>query len=83
MRSNVTGQGGRGGVRLPSDRSLPALGRGSLFRTPQLNRTFGFLLGVTADMPQYVWSRLHNYHHNHNGNWEKYRGSYTALSVDE
>jgi omega-6 fatty acid desaturase (delta-12 desaturase) len=34
-------------------------------------------------MPQYVWSRHHNYHHTHNGNWEKYRGPYTTLSVDE
>jgi omega-6 fatty acid desaturase (delta-12 desaturase) len=34
-------------------------------------------------MPQYVWSRHHNYHHANNGNWEKYRGLYTTLSVDE
>jgi acyl-lipid omega-6 desaturase (Delta-12 desaturase) len=58
-------------------------GHGSLFRTRRLNRIFGFLLGVTADMPQYVWSQHHNYHHTHNGNWEKYRGPYTTLSVDE
>src|ERR1700693_4880969 len=58
-------------------------GHGSLFRTRRLNRAFGFLLGVVSGMPQYVWSRHHNYHHAHNGNWEKYRGLYTTLSVDE
>src|SRR5271156_2526551 len=35
-------------------------GHGSLFRTHRLNRIFGFLLGVTAGMPQYVWSQHHN-----------------------
>ncbi len=58
-------------------------GHGSLFRTHRLNRAFGFLLGVVSGMPQYVWSRHHSYHHTHNGNWEKYRGLYTTLSVDE
>lgn len=58
-------------------------GHGSLFRSQRLNRIFGFLLGVVAGMPQYVWAQHHNYHHNHNGNWEKYRGPYTTLSVDE
>jgi omega-6 fatty acid desaturase (delta-12 desaturase) len=58
-------------------------GHGSLFRTQRLNRAFGFLLGVVSGMPQYVWSLHHSYHHAHNGNWEKYRGLYTTLSVDE
>jgi acyl-lipid omega-6 desaturase (Delta-12 desaturase) len=58
-------------------------GHGSLFRSQQLNRAAGFLLGVVAGMPQYVWSQHHNYHHAHNGNWEKYRGPYATLSVDE
>src|ERR1700683_3027199 len=58
-------------------------GHGSLFRTHRLNRIFGFVFGVTAGMPQYVWSQHHNYHHAHNGNWEKYRGPYATLSVDE
>ncbi|HEY4972706.1 MAG TPA: fatty acid desaturase [Steroidobacteraceae bacterium] len=58
-------------------------GHGSLFRSQRLNRAAGFLLGVVAGMPQYVWSQHHNYHHAHNGNWEKYRGPYTTLSVDE
>jgi omega-6 fatty acid desaturase (delta-12 desaturase) len=58
-------------------------GHGSLFRTQRLNRGFGFLLGVISGMPQYVWSQHHNFHHANNGNWEKYRGLYTTLSVDE
>jgi acyl-lipid omega-6 desaturase (Delta-12 desaturase) len=58
-------------------------GHGSLFRSLWLNRLVGFLLGVVAGMPQYVWSQHHNYHHAHNGNWDKYRGPYTTLSVDE
>ena len=56
---------------------------GSLFRTQWLNRACGFILGVIAGMPQYVWSKHHNYHHAHNGDWDKYRGPYTTLSVDE
>jgi acyl-lipid omega-6 desaturase (Delta-12 desaturase) len=58
-------------------------GHGSLFRTRRLNRAFGFVLGVVAGMPQYVWSQHHNFHHATNGNWEKYRGLYTTLSVDQ
>ena len=58
-------------------------GHGSLFRSQWLNRAAGFVLGVVSGMPQYVWSQHHNYHHAHNGNWEKYRGPYTTLSVDE
>jgi acyl-lipid omega-6 desaturase (Delta-12 desaturase) len=58
-------------------------GHGSLFRSPWLNRAFGFILGVVSGMPQYVWSQHHNFHHANNGNWEKYRGLYTTLSVDE
>ncbi len=58
-------------------------GHGSLFRTQSLNRVCGFLLGVISGMPQYVWSRHHSYHHATNGNWDKYRGLYTTLSVDE
>jgi acyl-lipid omega-6 desaturase (Delta-12 desaturase) len=58
-------------------------GHGSLFRSCQLNRMVGFLLGVLSGMPQYVWAQHHNYHHAHNGNWDKYRGPYTTLSVDE
>jgi acyl-lipid omega-6 desaturase (Delta-12 desaturase) len=58
-------------------------GHGSLFRSRWLNSAVGFLLGVVSGMPQYVWSQHHNYHHTHNGNWDRYRGPYTTLSVDE
>jgi acyl-lipid omega-6 desaturase (Delta-12 desaturase) len=58
-------------------------GHGSLFRSRWLNRLVGFLLGVLSGMPQYVWAQHHNYHHAHNGNWDKYRGPYATLSVDE
>ncbi len=58
-------------------------GHGSLFRSRGLNRAVGFLLGVISGMPQYVWAQHHNFHHAHNGNWEKYRGPYATLSVDE
>jgi acyl-lipid omega-6 desaturase (Delta-12 desaturase) len=58
-------------------------GHGSLFRTQRLNSAVGFLLGVLSGMPQYVWSKHHNFHHANNGNWDKYRGLYTTLSVDE
>ena len=58
-------------------------GHGSLFRSRRLNRAAGFILGVFAGMPQYVWSQHHNFHHANNGNWEKYRGPYTTLSLEE
>ncbi len=58
-------------------------GHGSLFRTQALNRAFGFLFGVISGMPQYVWSQHHNFHHTNNGNWDKYRGPLTTLSVAE
>jgi omega-6 fatty acid desaturase (delta-12 desaturase) len=58
-------------------------GHGSLFRSQRLNRAGGFALGVVSGMPQYVWSQHHNYHHAHNGNWERYRGPYTTPSLDE
>jgi omega-6 fatty acid desaturase (delta-12 desaturase) len=58
-------------------------GHGSLFRSRWLNRGVGFLLGVVSGMPQFVWSQHHNYHHAHNGNWDRYRGPYTTLAIDE
>jgi omega-6 fatty acid desaturase (delta-12 desaturase) len=58
-------------------------GHGSLFRSAWLNRAAGFALGVVSGMPQYVWSQHHNYHHTHNGNWERYRGPYATRSVEE
>jgi omega-6 fatty acid desaturase (delta-12 desaturase) len=58
-------------------------GHGSLFRTQALNRGNGFILGVISGMPQFVWSQHHNYHHQTNGNWDKYRGPVSTLSVAE
>jgi omega-6 fatty acid desaturase (delta-12 desaturase) len=58
-------------------------GHRSLFRTQRLNRGFGFVLGVVTGMPQYVWSRHHEFHHAHNGDWEVYRGPYATPSVNE
>jgi acyl-lipid omega-6 desaturase (Delta-12 desaturase) len=58
-------------------------GHGSLFRSRRLNCWIGFVMGVFSGMPQYVWAQHHNYHHANNGNWDKYRGPYTTLSVDE
>lgn len=58
-------------------------GHGSLFRNASANRAVGFLFGIMSGMPQYVWSQHHNYHHAHNGNWDKYRGPYTTLSIEE
>ena len=58
-------------------------GHGSMFRTGRLNRFFGFVLGVLAGMPQYVWSQHHAFHHATNGNWAKYRGPFIVDTVDE
>lgn len=58
-------------------------GHNSLFRTGRLNRGFGFLLGVIAGMPQYVWSQHHAFHHSTNGNWAKYRGPFVVDTADQ
>jgi acyl-lipid omega-6 desaturase (Delta-12 desaturase) len=58
-------------------------GHGAMFQTQALNRAAGFLFGVLSGMPQYVWAQHHAYHHRHNGNWDKYRGPLSTLSVDE
>ncbi len=58
-------------------------GHGSMFRSPVLNKIFGFVFGVISGMPQYVWSQHHHYHHATNGNWAKYRGPLSVLTVDE
>ncbi len=58
-------------------------GHKSLFQTQWLNTFFGFLTGVFVGMPQYVWSQHHNFHHSTNGNWEKYRGPLSTLSIEE
>lgn len=58
-------------------------GHGSLFRTQPLNKAFGFVFGVVTGMPQYVWSEHHAFHHATNGNWDKYRGPLSTVSIDE
>lgn len=58
-------------------------GHKSLFRTQIFNTLCGFFTGVIVGMPQYVWSKHHNFHHATNGNWEKYRGALNILSADE
>ena len=58
-------------------------GHGSLFPSQSFNRAFGFILGVVSGMPQYVWSKHHEFHHAHNGDWDKYRGLYTTMSSGE
>jgi omega-6 fatty acid desaturase (delta-12 desaturase) len=58
-------------------------GHGSLFRSGRLNRSFGFVLGVLTGMPQYVWSQHHQFHHAHNGNWDRYRGPLNIVPVSE
>lgn len=58
-------------------------GHHSLFETGTQNVISGFFTGVFVGMPQYVWSEHHNYHHATNGNWDKYRGPLSILSVSE
>jgi len=58
-------------------------GHRSLFRGVRLNAAFGFTFGVLTGMPQYVWSRRHDFHHATNGDWEKYRGALNTFSVAE
>ncbi len=62
---------------------LHECGHGSLFRSVKLNSAFGFVFGVIAGMPQYVWSQHHAFHHATNGNWAKYRGAIATASVEE
>jgi omega-6 fatty acid desaturase (delta-12 desaturase) len=62
---------------------LHECGHGALFASRALNRGFGFLYGVICGMPQYVWSKHHDFHHCNNGNWDKYRGPLSTLSTDE
>jgi acyl-lipid omega-6 desaturase (Delta-12 desaturase) len=57
-------------------------GHGSLFRQSRLNQTFGFVFGLLTGMPQYVWAQNHQYHHSTNGNWAKYQGPLSIISVD-
>ena len=58
-------------------------GHGCLFRTQSLNRAVGFLFGVATGMPQFVWAQHHLYHHQTNGNWDRYRGARATLTIPE
>ncbi|MBS0018221.1 MAG: fatty acid desaturase [Arthrospira sp. SH-MAG29] len=58
-------------------------GHYSLFPSKKMNRIIGFGLGVINAMPQYGWSRDHAYHHQTNGDWERYRGVADFLSTEE
>jgi omega-6 fatty acid desaturase (delta-12 desaturase) len=58
-------------------------GHGSLFRSATLNKSFGFIFGVLSGMPQQVWAKNHLNHHATNGNWEKYAGPLSVISVLE
>ena len=58
-------------------------GHNSLFAKRQLNRFFGFLLGLLNGIPQKSWSIDHAFHHRYNGNWEIYKGPVDVLSVEE
>jgi len=57
-------------------------GHYSLFRSRRANRAVGFLLGVVAAIPQLPWSRGHEFHHRHNGNWERYKGPSALVSLE-
>ncbi len=58
-------------------------GHYSLFRSRRVNRAVGFLLGVVAGIPQLPWSRGHEFHHRHNGNWERYKGPSALVSLEK
>lgn len=58
-------------------------GHNCLYEKPRENKIFGFIFGILCGVPQYVWSKHHDYHHATNGNWNKYRGPLAVLSVDQ
>lgn len=58
-------------------------GHNCLYEKPRGNAITGFILGVMCGVPQFVWSKHHDYHHATNGNWEKYRGPLAVLSASE
>ena len=58
-------------------------GHNCLYVNPRENKIAGFVFGVLCGVPQYVWSKHHDYHHSTNGNWNKYRGPLAVLSVDQ
>ncbi|MGF1460975.1 MAG: fatty acid desaturase [Leptolyngbyaceae cyanobacterium] len=58
-------------------------GHYSLFSSKKVNRVVGFVLGLVNAIPQYWWSRDHDYHHKTNGDWERYRSIGDFLSTSE
>lgn len=58
-------------------------GHDSLYNNPHLNKIVGFFMGVLCGIPQQVWSKHHAYHHATNGNWEKYQGPLSCISVQD
>lgn len=58
-------------------------GHGSLYKSRRGNQIAGFFLGVLTGMPQSVWSKNHAYHHQTNGDWEKYGGVFNIKTTDE
>ena len=58
-------------------------GHRSLFASRWLNQVFGFVFGVVNGIPEHPWSKGHAFHHNHNGNWERYRGPSALLSLEQ
>jgi len=58
-------------------------GHNCLYVNPRENKVAGFIFGVLCGVPQFVWSKHHDYHHATNGNWNKYRGPLAVLSVDQ
>ena len=57
-------------------------GHQSLFRAKGSNRVAAFCLSLIHGMPQHPWSRGHAFHHQHNGNWDRYRGP-SALTTSQ
>lgn len=58
-------------------------GHNAMFANAKLNSAVGFVFGLFCGMPQYVWSRHHDFHHSTNGNWDKYRGPLSVLSTSQ
>ncbi len=58
-------------------------GHKAMFKTMWMNKFFGYLMGVITGMPQAVWSKNHDYHHNTNGDWVKYGGVFNIITTQD
>ena len=58
-------------------------GHHSLFASKTANRVVAFLLSIVHAMPHHPWARGHAFHHQHNGNWNRYRGPSALTTVRE